>query len=603
MTPTLVILAIALVLLLGDKLRPDLIALMVVVSLGVSGVLTPNEAFSGFSRNAVVIIFAIAILAEGLQRTGVTEQVGELLLRIGGRGERRLVVIIMLAGAFLSLFMNNIAAASVLLPAVSGAAKKAGVSPSRLLMPLAFATILGGMATLFTTSNIVISSLLRDAGLNGYGVLDFVAMGAPIATVGIVYVAVWGRRLLPMQSAAERYQGIRATDDDLIDVYRLGEQLFRARVPIGSILTNRPLSQTPLRQTFHVNVVGIERRGQSILAPSPSTICEPGDVLTLQGDEDDFRQRDVEPYLEILPRRNWREPDLASADTVMVEAILTPRSRLIGQSLAEASFREKFGMTVLAIWRAGESIRMGIAHQQLEFGDALLMQGPRSRLPILRSEPDFIIFREPTYDTTALRRKGWVALVIMLVTILVAAFDIIPTAEVMLAGALLMVLSGILSMDQVYRAMEWKSLFLIAGLLPLGLALTKTGVADLLATSLITSLGPSGPYAVMAGLFVLTTLLTQVIGGQAVGAVVAPISIQTATLLNVDGRALTMAVTLATSMAFLTPMSHSVNILVMGAGGYRFRDYSRLGLPLTIILFILIMALMPIFWPLTPRGS
>ena len=601
MLTTLIILIIALSLLLSDRLRPDLVSLLVIVSLGVTGVLTPTEAFSGFSRSAVVTIFAIFILAEGLQCTGVTEQVGELLLRVGGKGETRLVTIVMAAGAFLSLFMNNIAAASVLLPAVSGVARKSNVNPSRLLMPLAFGTILGGAATLFTTSNIVISSFLRDAGLNGFGVLDFVTLGVPIAVVGIAYIALWGRHLLPVQSTAERFQALRQTDDDLVDVYRLGERLFRAKVPQGSILTRLPLAETPLRHQYHVNVVAIERKGLPILDPGPSTVCQVGDILTLQGDEADFRQRDVEPYLEIQPRRDWREEDLESPEVVVLEVILTPRSRLIGQTLADVGFRDKYGMAVLAIWRAGSPITMDLAQQPLEFGDALLLQGPRARLPLLRRDSDFIVFSEPPAETVQLRDKAWLAMAIMLGAIIIAAVGWVSTAEIMLAGALVMILAGILTMDQVYRAAEWKSIFLIAGLLPLGLALTKTGAAALLATHLITLLGPWGPYALLAGLFVFTTLLTQAMSGQAVGAVVAPIAIQTAQQIGVDPRAMAMGVAMATSMAFMTPLAHSVNILVMGAGGYRFRDYFRIGWPLSVILFVVVMALMPVFWPLMPR--
>jgi di/tricarboxylate transporter len=266
---TFIILFVAIGLFLSDRLRADLVALLTLVALGLTGILTPQEAFSGFSRSAVITISAIFILAEGLQRTGVTEQVGHLLLRVTGPRESRLVVMVMLAGAFLSLFMNNIAAASVLLPAVSGAGHKAGVNPARILMPLAFATILGGMATLLTTTNIVVSSLLRDQGLAGYGLLDFAPLGLSIVAVGIAYIALVGRCLLPAQGPADRLEVTRPTDGDLVDVYRLGERLFRIRVPIGSILQGKPLAQSSLRERFNLTVVAIERNGQVALSPPP----------------------------------------------------------------------------------------------------------------------------------------------------------------------------------------------------------------------------------------------------------------------------------------------------------------------------------------------
>lgn len=598
MITTFAILFVAFILLLSDRLRADLIALLVVLALGLTGVLTPDEAFSGFSRGAVVTLFAIFVIADGLRRTGVMEKVGEALLRVGGRTEQRLVVIIMAAGAVLSLFMNNIAAASVLLPAVSGVARKAEVSASRLLMPLAFATTLGGMATLFTTTNIIVSSYLTSQGLKGFGVLDFLAVGMPLALAGVAYMTLWGRRRLPASSPGEQVQAQRRPDDDLIGVYRLGERLFRARVPAGSMLIDRPLSATPLRHTYHVNVVAIERDGRP-LALSPQSACRQGDILTLQGNLDEFRHRDTEPHLEILPAREWHQPDLASAG-VIVEAILTPRSRLIGQTLAEAHFREKYGMTALAIWRAAGPVRTNLATQRLAFGDSLLLQGPASRLPALRTEPDLIVFHA-TAQEAVFGRQGWWALGILVAVVGLAASGQVSTPEVMLAGALLMVLGRLLSMDDVYRAVEWRSLFLVAGLLPLGLALTKTGAAALIANSLVRWTGDFGPYALLAGLIILTALLTQAMSGQAVGVVVAPIAVQAALQVGADPRAMAMGIALATSLAFMTPVSHPVNILVMGAGGYRFSDYARIGAPLMVLLFALIMLLMPIFWPLTPR--
>ncbi len=601
MTATLVILAVAFVLLLSDRIRADLIALLVVLALSLSGVLTADQAFSGFSQGAVVTLFAIFVIAEGLRRTGVTEQVGEWLLRVGGRAEARLVVTVMGAAAGLSLFMNNIAAASVLLPAVSGVARKAGVSASRLLMPLAFATTLGGMATLFTTTNIIVSSYLVSQGLPGFGVLDFLPIGIPVVAAGILYMAFWGRRSLPTQSPAERLQADRQAEGDLVDIYRLGERLFRARIPDGSTLIGKLLAEVPLRQTYHVNVVAIERDGHATLAPSPQTVCERGDILTLQGDIEDFRARDTEPYLEILPPRVWQQDDLAVDGVVIVEAILSPRSALIGQTLAEAHFRTKYGMTALAVWRQGRPIRINLAGRRLEFGDTLLLQGPRRRLATLRTEPDIIIFREEG-GATSIRRKGWLALGILVSAVAISASGLLPTAEAMLAAAVLMALGKILSMDEIYRSVEWRSIFLVAGLLPLGLAMTQTGAAAFLADGIIGFVGPAGPYALLAGLVVFTALITQAMSSQAVGAVVAPIAIQAAHQVNADPRAMAMGVALATSLAFVTPVSHPVNILVMGAGGYRFRDYLRVGLPLAVIVLAIILALMPVFWPLTPRA-
>ncbi|GAB4450455.1 MAG: SLC13 family permease [Anaerolineae bacterium] len=595
---TFAILCVSIVLFLSDRLRADLVALLTVIALGLTGILTSQEVFSGFSRSAVITILAIFILAEGLRRTGVTEQVGTLLLRVAGTRESWLVVVVMLAGAFLSLFMNNIAAASVLLPAVSGVGRKAGVNPARLLMPLAFATILGGMATLLTTTNIVVSTLLRDRGVAGYGLLDFAPLGLIIVAVGVTYMALVGRRLLPTQWPVDYLETARQAEEDLVGVYRLGERLFRIRVPVGSTLNGKSLAESALRERFNLTVVAIERNGQVTLSPPPDKTVLQGDVILFAGNLDELRQRDVEPFFEILPSRDWREQDLESEAIVVVETVLAPRSSLFGQTLRQAHFREKYGMTVLALWRGGHQRRTGLADLPLQFGDALLLQGPRERLQVLQTEPDLIVLGNGQEETRLIPDKGRLALIIMVATLALATVNSALVAEVMMGGALLMVLVKVLSMDQAYQAVEWKSIFLIAGMLPLGIAITKTGAAALLAQWLITLLGPAGPLALLAGLFILTTLLTQAMNGAAVAAIMAPIAIQTAQNLSIDPRSLAMGVALATSMAFITPLGHAVNILVMGPGGYSFRDYFRVGLPLTLLLFAVIIFLLPLFWPL-----
>ena len=600
---TLVILVVAVALFLSERLRADLVALLVVVALGVAGILTPREAFSGFASSAVVTIVSIFVLTEALRITGITERAGALLERAGGNSELRLVVVIMLTGAILSLLMNNIAAAAILMPAVSGLAHRSRVSPARLLMPLAFATILGGMATLFTTTNIVVSGILRGQDLPGFSVLDFAPVGIPIVVVGIVYMAVWGRRRLPQQVAPAHAEAEDSQRRELVEVYRLSERLFRARVPPGSCFSGQPLAQSGLREAYGVNVVALERQGQITPAPSADTIVTAGDIVFLEGRLEEFLERDTAPCLELLPAPDWHGGHLESEAVAMAEAVLAPRSTLLGQTLRTAQFREKYGMTVLGIWRAGRPIRTHLGDLPLAFGDALLLQGPRTRIPLLRTEPDLILLDGGEAERPAITAPGkrWLALAIMGGALLLAAFNTPLIGEIMLGGALLTVLAAILTMDQAYGAIEWRSVFLVAGMLPLGLAMTKSGAAGLLADKLIAALGPAGPLALLAGLFLLTTLLTQAMNGAAVATVVAPIAIHAAQQTGLDPRALAMGVALASSMAFLTPLGHPVNVLVMGPGGYRFRDYLKVGWPLTLLIFGVVMLLLPIFWPLTAK--
>ncbi len=590
MTLTFVILAIAILLFLSDLLRPDLIALMVMLALGLSGILTSQETFSGFSRSAVIAIIAIFILADGLRRTGLTEKLGEALIHLGGKSEGRLVFTVTFAGAVLSLFMNNIAAASVLMPAISGAARKTGISASRLLMPLAFGTILGGMATLLTTTNILVSGILRQAGFLGFGLLDFAPVGVPIVILGTLYMALIGWRFLPAQAHPE--PGVAdMNEDDLQGLYRLDERMIRGCIFAGSLLGGMTVRQSTLREKYKLNLVSIQRSGRMIESISPETELKSGDILHLIGRLDMIPIPELEKLLEL-----FSISDTYPSQMALVEVVLTPRSPLLGQTLRDAHFREKHGLNVLAIWRAGRPYRTDHGEMSLMFGDALLLQGPQERILLLQSEPDLLVLARRTAPVN--KTKAILATLTMVVTLVVAAISSYPTGEIMLAGALFMVLFRVLDMDQAYRAVEWKSVFLVAGMLPLGTALAKTGAAALLSETLINTLGYNGVLVLVAGLVGLTILFTQVMNGAAVAAIMAPIAIQVAHTVGADPRALAMGVALATSVAFITPLGHPVNVLVMGPGGYKFGDYAKVGLLLTLITFTVIMLFLPIFWPL-----
>jgi di/tricarboxylate transporter len=596
---TFVILAAALILFLTDKLPADLVALLVVVALGVTGVLTPAEAFSGFSRSAVITIIAIFVLTEGLQRTGVTDQVGNVLLKVGGQSESRLIVTVMIAGAFLSLFMNNIAAAAVLLPAVSGAARKVSVSKSRLLMPLAFATILGGMATLLTTTNIILNSLLHDNGVEGYRISDFLPVGSILVIAGIAFMTLLGRRLLPSESQVERTQAPNASGaSDLVEAYGLGRNLFRARLPENSSLIGKTLAESHLREDYDVSVVAIERNEKRIFALSPETKIRSRDILVMEGDEQDFRKRDVQPYVEFLPTPEWKESDLESQVVEVVEAMIAPRSRLIGKTLRESHFREKYGMSVLAIWRGEEEIFFELADMPLDFGDALLLQGTRDKLAVLAADPDLILLVSKGETAITVPNKGLAAIMIFAATLGFAIAFPDLTGPIMMGGGLAMMLTGIISTEEAYSAIGWKSVFLVAGMLPMGIALTKTNAASLIASDINHALAGYAPIVMLGGMVLFSLIFTQAINGAVAAAVIGPIAIKVAQQTGINPRSMVMGVALACSMAFITPLGHAVNILVMSPGGYKFRDYVKVGLPMTAILFVVVMIFLPIFWPL-----
>ncbi len=588
----LVILAASL-LFIGTRLRPDLVALLVLITLGLTGLATPEEAFSGFAGSAVVTILSIFIISEGLQQSGVTRIIGRRLLQLSGGGERRTMLVTLLAAATLSLFMNNIAAAGVLLPAVIGLSRQTSIPPSRLLLPMAYGTILGGMATLLTTANIIVSGSLREAGLAPFSLLDFLPVGIPIVAAGAVYMLLAGPKLLPARYPAgisARAARLRA---ELAGLYGLNQTLCEVEVQDGSPLAGLSLQQGEWGRRFGLAVVAIARNGHVIVAPTREAVVRAGDTVLAQGEADP----------RILEAHNLRllaEPsfplEVTDEATVLGEVVLSPHARLAGKSLIDLHFRKKYGLNVLALWRQGHPIHTGLAGLPLQPGDALLLQGPADRMRYLRDERDFILLEEDP-EAVLRPRKAGLAAAISLITLVIAAFGWIPIAVITMAGAVAMLLSGCLTMDEAYRSVEWKAIFLIAGMWPLGAAIHSTGLAERLA-GLLSNLGPATePLAMAAILMIVAVVLNQMIGGQtAVPIILAPIGIAAASATGGDPRGMAMAVALGSSLAFLTPVGHPVNTLVMGSGGYTVRDYLRLGGPLTLIVLLVSLLGLHLLW-------
>jgi di/tricarboxylate transporter len=591
MTPqifaVLALVVVASVLLIADRLRPDLVALLLLVVLGLSGLISARDMFSGFSRSAVITIMALFIVSAALERTGATRLLGQQLHRLAGAGEARVVLVIMLASAALSLAMNTIASTAVLLPAVIGLARQAGLRPSRLLIPLAFGSLLGGMATLFTTANILASAALVDQGYAPFTMWEFVRVGLPAAAAGIVFMAVYGRKLLPSRglggsAALERPPG------HLTEAYGLQQAVSACYVKPGSAMAGLSLSDGQWGERLAVNVVGISRGGSVNLAPQPRDQVREGDIVLFTGVADD---PDLERFgLKLTQDRAW-SGQLASEDVSLVEVVLAPRSTFAGKTLRELHFREKYDLTVLAIWREGNTIREAVADLPLRFGDALLLQGRRAKLQLLRDEPGLLVLVEDT-GPVRIPRRALVAVGLTTLAVALTVTNVLPIAEASFSAAVLMVLFGCLDMNEAYASIEWRAVFLIAAMLPLGLALTNTGADALLGDALVAGLGGLGPLALVGGLFWAAALLTQVLSGQVTPVLLAPIAIATAERAGADVRLAALAVALGCSTAFLTPIAHSSNLLVMGPGGYRFSDYARVGLPLSAVVFATMLAVL-----------
>lgn len=589
MIVTLAVTMIAAGLLISERLRPDLVALLVLVTLGLTGITSPAETLAGFGSSVVITLIAISIISAALQQTGVTARFARGLHGLGKGSETRLILVVTLASAGLSLFMNNIAAVGVLLPATLAVARRSRISASRLLIPMAYGAGLGGMATLLTTGNLIVSAALKDAGKTGFGLLDFFPIGAPIVIVGALYLITLGKRLLPNQLINQARQP-EMLSAQLESTYHLQESLARYLIKEHSPLTcNHAMT---LLHDSELDVLAVLRGEQTLLSSAINDCLRPGDVVVTPGR--------LEPEQESvlgIERIEKNEPRIRLTDenTTLAEVILSPHSALIGRSLRQEQFREKMNLNVVAVWRESLPVLTDLADLPLRVGDALLVQGSAAAVRDLHAQRDLVLIAEDP-DAVLKPHKHNLALIITLLTLGLAALDLLPLAVVVLAGALLLVLTGCLEPADIYRAIEWKIIFLIAGMWPLSNAIRSTGLASSAIEGLLQLVGPVSPIIIAAVLILVALLLTQFMSSQVTALVLAPLALAAAAGLGADARSLGMAVALGCSLSFPTPYGHPVNLMVMSPGGYTFRDFVRVGLPLTLLVIITILIGLHFFW-------
>lgn len=597
MTPagwiTIATIGFAAICLTSGWIRPDLTALIVVVILGLTAVITPEQALSGFSAAAVITVLSIFILTAGLEQTGVTRWIGLRMLKLTGSSESKILAALALTSAVLSLFMNTIAAAAVLLPAAMGIARQTGLRPSRLLMPVAFGSLLGGSATLLTTANIIVSTTLAQAGLQPFGLFDFLPIGIPLALTGIGVMLLLAPRLLPARDLPGSMAHMRRLRQELSDVYHLREGTSQVLVQRGSAVAGMTLSKAGWGQELGLTVLGIVHDGHLHLAPDRDTEVAEGDIVLLEG----------APTPEVTERYGLRlhsgvalDQALVSRDYPMVEVLLAPRSELQGKTLREIRLRERYGIQALALWRDGLAVQQDIAEIPLRFGDAMLVQGPRQEINLLRLDSNFVVLEEETNGRLTFRAP--LSVVILLGSLALAAIGVLALPLAALAGVIAMVLTGCVKMDEAYRVVEWRAVFLIAGMLPLSIALDTSGAATYLGESLLGATARFGPLGAASILNLSAVGLSLLVGGQAAAVILAPIAIAAAQTIGADPRAMAMAVSIGCSLAFITPLGHPANLLVMGPGGYTFRDYVRLGAPVTLIAVVVVILGLHLVWGL-----
>jgi di/tricarboxylate transporter len=474
-------------------------------------------------------------------------------------------------------------------------ARETDIPPSKLLIPLAWASLMGGNMTMIgTPPNILASSILESYGdIEPFGFFDFTPMGVVVLTAGILYMVLVGSRLLPRRTAG----------GGLADSYPVQEYLTEARVTEDSPLVGKTVRESDLENRHGLNVIHIHlccQEGETVSAMTEHRL-QPGDELHLEATADAILAAGQTLGLTPVPDRSiqpWEsEPERAAFE--LAEVVLAPSSRFRGRTLRQIDFRSRFGLAVLAIRHEGRTLFARLGDISLDFGDSLLLQGSVDKINLLRRERDFLLLDMPPLETRRIR-KAPVSVAILLGVLVVVAAGWLHVSAAMFIGALLMVLSGTLTMDEAYRSIEWKSVFLIAGMLPLGLAMENTGTAQLLADQIVALVGDWGPLAVMMGIYLMTGLLTEVMSNAAATVLAVPIAIDAARSLGANPQAFVMAIVIAASTSFLMPIGHQVNVLVFGPGGYRFADYTRVGIWLNLILFILTALILPLIWPLTP---
>jgi len=594
MTPdiglTLVIILVAIILFATEKLRVDLIALLVLLLVSITGLVSKDEVFLGFANPAVITIWAVYIVSGGLFKTGVAEILGSLILRLSGPSEPRLIMVIMLICGIMSAFMNNVGAVAVLMPAVIGISKKTKIPVSKLLIPLAFSSLLGGKMTLIgTPANILAQGILVSRGLPSFSFFEITPMGFIVLVTGIIYMVVIGRHLLP----------VRETAADPLESSQLRDYISEVKISLNSPLVGDNLYSSNLGSKYDLMVLSIIRDGQPVAGLHRDFIIERNDHLILEGPAQNLITAQQDLNLIVQTGQDIELSDLDTAQSHIFEATLAPRSTMVDRTLKETRFRDRFGFTALAIWRQGEVITKRLRDVKLQFGDALLLQGPPGRVRALQDGNEFLVL-EPVEIEHSRKKKAPLAAGIMLLVIALAIFTDLGIATAMVIGSVAMVLTGCLSMDEAYGSIDWRTVFLVGGMLSLGIAMENTGTARFLADLLLEAVGDYGPYGLLAGIYLLSALITQPMSNAAAVVLIVPIALDTALGIEANHLTFTMAVVIGAATSFITPVGHKANVLVFGPGGYRFFDYTRVGILLTVALFIVSMIFLPIFWPFYP---
>ena len=612
---TLIILAVTAAFFAVGKIRSDVVALCALILLMAFGILTPDEALSGFSNSVVIMMVGLFVVGGAIFQTGLAKMISGRIMKLAGDSELRLFLLVMAVTSAIGAFVSNTGTVALMLPIVVSLAAKAKVEAGRLLMPLAFASSMGGMLTLIgTPPNLVIQDALTAEGYEPLSFFSFTPVGLVCIAVGVVVLLPLSRMFLGKKGRADEGGRMKAKSlEQLVSEYRLADNLSRYMVGRGSSMAGKTMAELDIRNRYGLSVLELRRvttrqkgliRNVSQVPAGPKTVVQEGDVIYLTGEKEQAVRLAADYSLSTPPKDAAAGDDrLDFYDIGMAEIVLLPASSLVGRQVSEAGFRLKYGVNIMGIRRKGEYIMDGLAAVRLHAGDVLLVQGTWASISRLGNEEEkWVVLGQPLEEAAkvTLDYKAPLAACIMLLMVAMMVFDFIPVAPVtaVMIAAVLMVLTGCFrSVEAAYKTINWESVVLIAAMMPMSVALEKTGASAAISHTLVSGLGGYGPYVLLAGIYFTTSLLTMFISNTATAVLMAPIAFASATEVGLSPYPFLFAVALGASMCFASPFSTPPNALVMQAGRYTFMDYVKVGLPLQLIMGVVMVFVLPLMFP------
>jgi di/tricarboxylate transporter len=584
-----VILAAALALLVTNRMPPDGVGLAVMLALMFTGTASPAQALIGFAHPATLTVASVLILSAGVQRTGITDGLALWMRRHSWRSEGGLLRLQSGLVASMSAFVSNTATVAVFLPVTLSVARDRNFSPSRYLIPLSYASLLGGMCTVIGTStNIVVASLVTEHGLRPLGMFEFFPVGIVLTVIGILYLTALAPKLMPTRRPGE----------DLATAYHLRKYLTEVEIVPRSHLAGRTLEKSHLSELYDLDVLEIHR-GEMRIPPSPNTVLLEHDVLLVGAPLATIRAIQETEGIRLRSEMKSDVGDILGGGMVLAEAVVPPGSPLENRSLKQSAFRNKYGVTALALYHHRETIRERVGRIPLAVGDVLLLYGPKSRLRALAGFSEVLSVVQ-ILPPRPRRRLGKLSVLVVALTVTVAATGVVSLVKAVVGGAALMVFSGCLTLRETYRAIDRRTIFLLAGMISLGLTMERTGAARFIAQHVMEQASGLGPVALLGATYLTTVVLTEMITNNACAVIMTPIAIAAARDFGLDPRPFALAVAFGASASFLTPFGYQTNMFVYGPGGYRFTDFARVGFPLTLICLVVVVIMVPWIWPLVP---